>query len=56
MTRVAGPWIMGSVSDEHSSMCYQIPGEITRDGLPIVGGRDIDEADYTFAASIYPKR
>lgn len=48
--------IMGSVSDEHSIMCYQIPGEITKDGLPIVGGLDIDEADYTFAASIYPKR
>jgi hypothetical protein len=36
-------------------MCYQIPGEITKDGKPIVGGLDIDASDYTFAATIYPK-
>lgn len=42
--------------DVESIMCYQLPGEITVDGLPIVGGDDISEADYEFAARIYPKR
>jgi hypothetical protein len=36
-------------------MCYQIPGEITRNGKPIVGGLDIDKSDYAFASQIYPK-
>lgn len=48
--------IMGSAGDEHSIMCYQIPGEITKDGQPIMGGIDIDRSDFAFAASIYPKR
>jgi hypothetical protein len=43
-------------ADPHSIMCYQIPGTITRDGKPIVGGKDIDKQDYAFAASIYPKK
>jgi hypothetical protein len=42
-------------ADEHSIMCYQIPGECTKDGQPIVGGADIDASDYTFAAQLYPK-
>jgi hypothetical protein len=42
-------------ADPKSIMCYQIPGTITRDGQPIVGGRDIDKSDYRFAARIYPK-
>jgi len=41
--------------DPNSIMCYQIPGEITKDGQPIVGGLDIDELDYAFAAKVYPK-
>lgn len=36
-------------------MCYQLPGEITRDGQPIRGGDDINETDYQFAARIYPR-
>jgi hypothetical protein len=36
-------------------MCYQIPGSITKDGKPIIGGLDIDDQDYAFAAKIYPK-
>jgi hypothetical protein len=48
--------IRGTPGDEHSIMCYQLPGEITRDGRPITGGVDMDESDHTFAASIYPKR
>lgn len=41
--------------DPGSIMCYQIPGTITKNGKPIVGGLDIDELDYKFIASIYPK-
>jgi len=26
----------------NSIMCYQIPGELTKDGNPIIGGKDID--------------
>lgn len=49
--------IMGTTkSDPHSIMCYQIPGSITKNGKAIVGGTDINSNDYTFAASIYPKR
>jgi hypothetical protein len=42
-------------ADPNSIMCYQIPGEITKNGRPIVGGVDIDQTDYTFVALIYPK-
>ena len=42
-------------ADPHSIMCYQIPGSITKDGKPIVGGLDIDKRDFAFAASCYPK-
>lgn len=41
-------------ADPKSIMCYQIPGTLTRDGRPILGGLDIDESDYTFAAKLYP--
>jgi hypothetical protein len=43
-------------SDPRSIMCYQIPGTLTRDGRPILGGVDIDRMDAEFAAMIYPKR
>jgi len=36
-------------------MCYQIPGTLTKDGKPIVGGKDIDSSDAAFAGKIYPK-
>lgn len=42
-------------ADPHSIMCYQIPGTLTKDGKPIVGGTDIDKKDYSFAGMIYPK-
>lgn len=42
-------------ADPNSIMCYQIPSTITKDGNPIIGGLDIDELDYQFMASIYPK-
>lgn len=42
-------------ADPHSIMCYEIPGSITKNGKPIVGGLDIDAMDYAFAKLIYPK-
>lgn len=42
-------------SDPNSIMCYQIPGAITKDGKPILGGLDIDRSDYEFMGTIYPK-
>lgn len=57
LTPLADATIMGTAeSDPTSIMCYQIPGEITKDGKPIRGGRDINPTDFSFAASIYPKR
>ncbi len=41
--------------DPHSIMCYQIPGEITKNGEPIPGGDDIDTLDASYAGNIYPK-
>jgi len=49
--------LVGSATaDETSIMCYQLPGEITKDGKPILGGLDIDQTDKSVAASIYPKK
>lgn len=42
-------------ADETSIMCYQIPGAITKDGQPILGGIDIGRQDATFVGQIYPK-
>ena len=48
--------LMGTTeADPISIMCYELPGEITKDGLPIVGGVDINPRDHAFAARIYPK-
>jgi hypothetical protein len=46
--------LMATPADQTSIMCYQLPGSITTDGKPIVGGLDIDASDYRFAGSIYP--
>jgi hypothetical protein len=48
--------LMGTPADQTSIMCYQLPGSITRDDQPILGGLDIDQTDYTFAGIIYPKQ
>jgi hypothetical protein len=48
--------LLGTTPDPKSIMCYQIPGELTKDGKPIVGGKDIDTSDAAFAAKIYPKK
>ncbi len=42
-------------ADQNSIMCYQIPGSVTKNGNPIIGGLDIDPSDFAFAAKIYPK-
>ena len=47
--------IMSTPADETSIMCYQLPGSITRDGRPIVGGTDINASDYAFVGRIYPR-
>jgi hypothetical protein len=47
--------IMGTDPDQTSIMCYQLPGSITRDGNPILGGTDINSTDYAFAGRIYPR-
>ncbi len=49
--------IMGSPGggDQTSIMTYQLPGEITKDGRPIVGGNDLDPTDKTWSARLYPK-
>ncbi len=41
--------------DQTSIMCYQIDGKLTIDGQAIEGGKDINDLDYAFAASVYPK-
>lgn len=46
--------IVGTPSDQTSIMCYQLPGAITRDGRPILGGNDINRWDAWFASRIYP--
>jgi hypothetical protein len=47
--------IFGTPPDQDSIMCYQLPGHITVDGLPIRGGADINATDFAFAALIYPR-
>lgn len=42
-------------ADPDSIMCYQIPGSVTKDGQPIIGGDDIDDSDRQFIAKIYPQ-
>lgn len=44
------------LADETSVMCYQLPGSITKDGLPIHGGTDINARDADFARRVYPRR
>jgi hypothetical protein len=56
LTPIEEAAIRGTIADPKSIMCYQIPGEITKNGKPIVGGLDIDESDYRFAGQLYPKQ
>jgi hypothetical protein len=57
LTPIEESSILGTAhSDPNSIMCYQIPGNLTKDGNPIPGGEDIDADDFAFAASVYPKK
>jgi hypothetical protein len=47
--------LLGTPADVDSIMCYQLPGEITTDGVPIPGGSDLTASDLAFADAIYPK-
>jgi hypothetical protein len=55
LTPIKSSTLRGTPVDAKSIMCYQLPGAITLDGKPIIGGLDIDNTDYNFAALIYPK-
>jgi hypothetical protein len=56
LTPLSARSIMGTTeADPLSIMCYEIPGEITKDGKPIRGGIDITPNDFAFAARVYPK-
>jgi Astacin (Peptidase family M12A) len=46
--------IFGTPADQTSIMCYQLPGLITTNGSPILGGTDINPTDLAFARLIYP--
>lgn len=49
--------LLGTVNaDQTSIMCYQLPGAITKDGKPIVGGVNIDASDKQFMSTIYPPK
>jgi hypothetical protein len=54
LTAIEESSLRGTTPDPDSIMCYQIPGEITKDGEPIAGGVDIDALDYVLAAKLYP--
>jgi hypothetical protein len=41
--------------DPNSIMCYQLPGSIMKDHKAVLGGLDIDESDFSFISTIYPK-
>ncbi len=56
LTPIEESTLRGTAADAKSIMCYQIPGELTKDGKPIIGGTDIDPTDFKFAHLIYPKK
>lgn len=56
LTPIEESSLRGTKPDGKSIMCYQIPGNLTKDGKPIIGGLDINDLDYAFAGGIYPKK
>lgn len=42
-------------AEETSIMCYQLPGQITKDGKPIMGGSDITAMDGAYTGKVYPR-
>ena len=56
LTPLAKRSIMGTKeSDPLSIMCYQLPGSIMKNGKAIKGGADINQNDFAFAKTLYPK-
>lgn len=55
LTPLEEAWLISTQADQTSIMCYQLPGLITKDGKPIIGGKDIDAIDFAFCGKIYPK-
>jgi hypothetical protein len=55
LTPLEDSLLWATTPDPRSIMCYQIPGSLTKDGQPIIGGTDIDDLDYGFAGKLYPK-
>lgn len=56
LTPISEASIMGTEhAEQNSCMCYQLPGSITKDGKPIVGGSDITPTDGAFMGKVYPK-
>lgn len=57
LTPLAESSLMGTPdADETSIMAYNLPGIITKDGRPIIGGDDIAPQDIEFIGKIYPKQ
>lgn len=55
LTPLSEASLMGTPADVQSIMAYQISSSCTKNGQPIPGGLDINESDYAFMASLYPK-
>lgn len=56
LTPIEESSIMGTKSSEPDSiMCYELPGSITKNGKPIIGGTNITKSDYAFMGKLYPK-
>jgi hypothetical protein len=55
LTPLSEASLISTPADQTSIMCYQLPGLITKDGKPILGGTDVNQTDYAFAGKIYPK-
>jgi hypothetical protein len=55
LTAIEDTELIATPPDQTSIMCYQLPGSITKDGRPILGGSDINQIDYAFASRVYPR-
>jgi hypothetical protein len=55
LTPIEESSLRGTAPDPESIMCYQIPGEVTVDGEPILGGTDIDALDHALVGKLYPR-
>lgn len=56
LTPLSERQIFSTPADQDSIMCYQIPGECTKNGKPIRGGTEPTATDLAFAASRHPKK